>query len=333
MPWCAAGALLARAVQNRLAPLRPFLPAEDDAASDGDAADPPICRRAPESWGGWALGPLIPCEECRLARRFPASFTQLPDASAASDFWRRQACCTSSPVAAGSAAATLFGNGPLGCWPLSTPRWWPPPAGVPAARASARWGTTQCDRCRQWRASLFALHALPAGALLSVAHSLPLPYPLPCTPPAYTLTFDGSYGTGADGLGTAGAAAVLRGPVGADLGRTTLAIYAARVAASSGLGAEALACAGGLGLLRNQPAPGYCLVIGDSPAVINLGAGSAHVRRAEAALPVVQAIGQALALGWHLGWERIPRAFNQDADQRARRAAGLPARRPRPPRR
>ena len=163
-------------------------------------------------------------------------------------------------------------------------------------------------------------------------HFSGLPYPHPGTPPAYTLTFDGSYGTGADGLGTAGAAAVLRGPVGADLGRTTLAVYAARVAASSGLGAEALACTGGLGLLRSQPAPGYCLVIGDSPAVINLGAGSAHVRRAEAALPVVQAIGQALALGWHLGWERIPRAFNQDADQRTRRAAGLPPRRPRPPR-
>ena len=68
-------------------------------------------------------------------------------------------------------------------------------------------------------------------------------------------------------------------------------------------------------------------MVGDSPAVINLGAGAAHVRRAEAALPVIQAIGRALARGWHLGWERVPREYNQDADQRARAAAGLPPRR------
>ena len=177
---------------------------------------------------------------------------------------------------------------------------------------------------RHVQAVLVALRALPAGVLLSVAQGLPLPYQQPGTPPAFTLTFDGSYGTGADGAGTAGAAAVLRGPVGADLGRATLAVYQARVTANSGLSAEAQACAGGLGLLRDRPAPG--LVIGDSPAVINLGAGAAHVRRADAALPVIQAIGRALALGWRLGWERVPREFNQDADRRARVAAGLPAR-------
>ena len=98
-----------------------------------------------------------------------------------------------------------------------------------------------------------------------------LPYPQPGSPPAFTLTFDGSYGTGADGTVLAGAAAVLRGPVGADLGRATLAVFQARVAADSGLGAEALACAGGLGLLRGQPNPGFCLVVGDSPAVITWG--------------------------------------------------------------
>ena len=124
-----------------------------------------------------------------------------------------------------------------------------------------------------------------------------------------------------------------RGPPGADLVRPILETFAARTAANSGLGAEAQACAGGLGLLRRQVAPGYCLVIGDSPAVISLGAGAAHVRRADTALPVVQAIGLALAQGWHLGWERIPRLFNRDADERARLAAGLPARRPRPGRR
>ena len=89
------------------------------------------------------------------------------------------------------------------------------------------------------------------------------------------------------------------------------------------------------GWLRSIPVKAdqlAALVVGDSPAIINLGAGAAHIRRAEAALPVVQAIGQVLARGWHLGWERIPRAFNQDADQRARRAAGLPSPRPRPPR-
>ncbi len=141
------------------------------------------------------------------------------------------------------------------------------------------------------------------------------------------MTFDGSYGTGPDGLALAGAAAVLRGPVGADLSRPTLGVYQARVPADSGVGAEALACAGGLGLLTQLTNSGYCLVIGDSPAIINLGAGAAHVRRAESALPVIQAIGQVLARGWHLGWERIPREFNQDADQRARAAAGLPPRR------
>ena len=97
--------------------------------------------------------------------------------------------------------------------------------------------------------------------------------------------------------------------------------------AGSGLGAEALACAGGLGLLTHLPNPGFCLVVGDSPAIINLGAGAAHIRSAESALPVIQAIGQVLARGWHLGWERIPREFNQDADRRARSAAGLPPRR------
>ena len=268
----------------------------------------------------------LPVGECRRARLFPASFTQHPGGAAASEFWRRQACCSSSPVAAGSSAATLFGSGPMGCWPLSTARWWPPPTGVPAALASARWETAQCGTCRQWRASLVALRALPTGVLLAVAQGLPLPYPQPGNPPAFTLTFDGSFGTGADGAGTAGAAAVLRGPVGADLGRAILAVFQARVTATSGLGAEALACAGGLELLRNRPASGYCLVIGDSPAVINLGAGAAHVRRADAALPVTQAIGRALALGWRLGWERVPREYNQDADRRARVAAGLPAR-------
>ena len=96
MPWRAAGALLSRAVQNRLAPARPFLPVEDDAGSEDEGPGPPAHRRAPDGWGGWALAPLIPCEECRLARRFPASFTQLPGTAAASEFWRRQACCSSS---------------------------------------------------------------------------------------------------------------------------------------------------------------------------------------------------------------------------------------------
>ena len=159
---------------------------------------------------------------------------------------------------------------------------------------------------------------------------LPLTYPQPGSPPGITLAFDGSYGPGAAGAASAGSAAVLRGPVGTDLSRPTLGVYQARVATGSGLGAEALACAGGLGLLQDQAAPGYCLVVGDSPAVINLGAGSAHVRRAEAALPVVQAVGRALARGWHLGWGRIPREYNQDADQRARSAAGLPPRRAHP---
>jgi hypothetical protein len=141
------------------------------------------------------------------------------------------------------------------------------------------------------------------------------------------LTFDGSFGTGPDGLPLAGSAAVLRGPVDAGLNRPIIGVYQARVHAASGLEAEALACAGGLGLLTDLPNPGFCLVVGDSPAVINLGAGAAHIRRAEAALPVVQAIGQALGRGWHLGWERVPREFNRDADRRARTAAGLPPRR------
>ena len=113
----------------------------------------------------------------------------------------------------------------------------------------------------------------------------------------------------------------------AGLCRPIIGVYQARVHAATALEAEALACAGGLGLLTNIPHPGLCLVIGDSPAVIQLGAGAAHIRRAETALPVIQAIGQALGRGWHLGWERIPREFNRDADRRARTAAGLPPRR------
>jgi hypothetical protein len=199
--------------------------------------------------------------------------------------------------------------------------------GVPGALATARWETSQCGACLQWKASLIAVRALPTGTLLAVARELPLPYTDPGSPPAFTLTFDGSYGTGPGGAALAGAAAVLRGPVGANLSRPTIGVYQARVHAESGLGAEALACAGGLELLTHLSTPGYCLVVGDSPAIINLGAGAAHIRRAEAALPVVQAIGRALARGWHFGWERIPREFNQDADQRARSAAGLPPRR------
>ena len=314
-------------MRSRLAPLRLLATAEDDAASDEDGGAQAGPHRAPEGWGGWAVTPLLPCAGCHSARLFPASFTQLPGGATASEFWRRQACCASSPVAQGAPAATLFGSNPFGSWPLSTARWWPPPGGVPGALASARWEASQCGGCLQWKASLIALRALPTGALLTVARGLPLPYSDPGSPPAYTLTFDGSCGTGADGNALAGAAAVLRGPVGTNLYRPTLGVYQARVDTGSGLGAEALACAGGLGLLQLLPTPGYCLVVGDSPAIINLGAGAAHVRRAEAALPVIQAIGRALARGWQLGWERIPREYNQDADQRARAAAGLPPRR------
>ena len=327
MAWRAAGTLLARAVRSRLAPLRLLATAEDDAGSDEDGCGLGGPLRPPEGWGGWAVAPLLPCADCHAARRFPASFTQLPGGATASEFWRRQACCASSPVAQDASAATLFGASPHGSWPLSTARWWPPPEGVPGALATTRWETSQCGACLQWRASLIAVRALPTGTLLAVARELPLPYTDPGSPPAFTLTFDGSYGTGAGGDALAGAAAVLRGPVGANLSRPTLGVYQARVHAGSGLGAEALACAGGLELLTHLPTPGYCLVVGDSPAIINLGAGAAHVRRAEAALPVVQAIGRALARGWHFGWERIPREFNQDADQRARAAAGLPPRR------
>jgi hypothetical protein len=115
--------------------------------------------------------------------------------------------------------------------------------------------------------------------------------------------------------------------VNAALARPIIEVYQARVHASSGLESEALACAGGLDLLAHLPSPGFCLVVGDSPAIIGLGAGAAHIRRVESALPVVQAVGRALARGWQLGWERIPREFNQDADRRARTAAGLPLRR------
>ena len=115
MPWRSAGALLARAVRSRLAPLRLMATAEDDAASDEDGDEQAGPRRAPEGWGGWALSPLLPCGECHSARLFPASFTQLPGGAAASEFWRRQACCASSPVAQGSSAATLFGSSPSGC--------------------------------------------------------------------------------------------------------------------------------------------------------------------------------------------------------------------------
>ena len=327
MAWRTAGALLARAVRGRLAPLRALAMAEDDAASDEEWAGDAVPLRAPEQWGGWTVSPRLPCPACQAARRFPASFTQLPGGAAASEAWRRQACCTDSLVAQGSRAATLFGAGPRGSWPLSTARWWPPPGRVPAAHATAAWATAQCRACLQWQASLVALRALPRGTALTVALDLPLPYVDPDSPPAFTLTFDGSHGTGPSGLTLAGAAAVLRGPVGAGLDRPTIEVYQARVHAGSGLEAEALACAGGLDLLTHLPNPGYCLVVGDSPAIIGLGAGAAHIRRVESALPVVQAVGRALARGWQLGWERIPREFNQVADQRARAAAGLPPRR------
>ena len=284
MEWRPAGALLARAVRNRLAPQRALATAEDDAASDEEgpgAAGPPP---ASECWGGWTVSPRLPCPACQAARRFPAAFTQLPVGDAASEAWRRQACCTDSLVAQGSRAATLFGAGPRGYWPLSTARWWPPPGRVAAALASAVWEVSQCGACLQWQAALVALRPLPRGTALTVARELRLPYVDPDSPPAFTLTFDGSYGTGPDGLPCAGAAAVLRGPVGAGLSRPIIEVYQARVHAGTGLEAEALACAGGLGLLTHLPHPGFCLVVGDSPAIINLGAGAAHIRRAEAAL-------------------------------------------------
>ena len=132
------------------------------------------------------MSPRLPCPACHAARRFPASFTQLPGGASASEAWRRQACCSSGQVAPGEPAATLFGAGPRGGWPLSTVRWWPPPAGVVAALASTRWETAQCGTCLQWQAALVALRALPPGAPLTVAQELAPPYPDPGAPPAFT---------------------------------------------------------------------------------------------------------------------------------------------------
>ncbi len=167
----------------------------------------------------------------------------------------------------------------------------------------------------------------PGRSSYGLGRSRP-PYPRAADPPAYTLSFDGSFGPAGEGGGSrAGAAAVLRGRPGADLVQPILQVFEQRTTCGTALGAEARGCAGGLALIRRVMPAGQCLLVGDSPQIINLGTGAGHVRRCETYLPVVEAIGQALAAGWTLDWARVPRCFNQDADARARRAAGLPAQR------
>ena len=321
MEWRTAGGLLARAVRARLAPGRPVLQVVDDADSDDELPAPP----GPPLGAGWRTGPLLDCTACHGARRFPGSVTLLPGTAAGSEVWRRQACAAGSPVALGAAVGTLFGPEAHGPWPTSTARWWPPPQVGPAASANARWDTSRCSACGRWCASLLANRPLGHGVALVVACDRPLPYPAGAALPEFTLTFDGTFRPAGALPATAAAAAVLRGPPGLDAVRPIIATYGERVPAGSALEAEALACPVGLRLFQGV-LPGHCLVIGDSPAIVYLAAGAAHVRRSEAALPVVQGIGHVVAMGWRLSWARIPRRFNRDADDRARRAAGLPPR-------
>ena len=72
-----------------------------------------------------------------------------------------------------------------------------PPAAATRALATARWDTHRCPECRHWQARLVASRALSPGDALTVEDDGSLPYPPPGGPPAFTLSFDGSYSRGA----------------------------------------------------------------------------------------------------------------------------------------
>ena len=86
--------------------------------------------------------------------------------------------------------------------------------------------------------------------------------------------------------------------------------------------AAGLGC--GLRWLATQPPAGVCLVLGDSPSLIALGAGTAHVRDPAIHRMVMGALGPALAAGWEFRWARLPRTLNAGAHRQANGARIAP---------
>ena len=67
-------------------------------------------------------------------------------------------------------------------------------------------------------------------------------------------------------------------------------------------------------LLDLQPAARAARVCGDNLTVIRYGAGTARLRRPEVQTHLEVSLGAALAAGWRLTWQAIPRSLNGEAD-------------------
>ncbi len=200
-----------------------------------------------------------------------------------------------------------------------------PPAAARTQTPNVEWRTTRCTSCGDFRAALTALTALAHDTGLRITRTEHTPYPPLTTPAPYLLTFDGSHAVRQD-RHHSGAAAILWGPVGPH-GRPQVATDTAANTCTNPLDAEAAGCSLGLQLLTRHGPPSTCLVVGDCPTVIGLGAGACRARRPALHYLLGHALGHALLQGWEIQWLRIPRRLNDAADLLARAAAGLPPRR------
>ena len=85
--------------------------------------------------------------------------------------------------------------------------------------------------------------------------------------------------------------------------------------------AEAIGCRMALALLLElSPAARAARVVGDNLAVVRYGAGTARIRRAEIQSHLEISLSAAVAAGWRLSWQAVPRRLNGDADSLAAEA-------------
>lgn len=136
-----------------------------------------------------------------------------------------------------------------------------------------------------------------------------------CTP--FVLWFDASFRGKWAGL-----AAVLRGPPSATGTRPLVATWTAVEPSATSEKNEARACRGSLRFLSRSdpPGPRRAQVHGDHPRVMQVGGGTTWPRDARIREPVHEGATAAVAAGWHLTWDRIPRAANAETDALARAA-------------
>ena len=73
-------------------------------------------------------------------------------------------------------------------------------------------------------------------------------------------------------------------------------------------------------LLELQPTARAARVVGDNLAVIRYGAGTALLRRPDIKSHLEINLSTAVAAGWRLSWQAVPRRLNGDADSLAAEA-------------